>query len=793
MSNLDPIRTGAAPLSKSIALACALAIGVLASAGVMLLIGAGGRSPADAEVVGWVEPLRVQANDVERETTSADLFLRLYVLQGKAGDAKRFEESRARINERLEAVVATAKHGDRDARQAAAAFVDAARKWLDLADQWFKAARSETVDASRVAVMARISEAPLEYMTTQRAALGNALDDARDARVRAAEESAADRGRRLAVGVVLVSIAALLGLWLAWSATRGAGGGRGVDFGLMRAVLDQLPDAVAIFGEDGRVLVSNLPAARAVDGRDPSSGRLALYGGQGDPVSDEDSPLVRALGGQHVHERDFFAERLDGSLAPVEVHAEPILDNGRATAAVVVMRDRGEETRVQAEIEALAEARARAEAGAAEAARRAGELEAQLAEASSSLATTSAALAEAKAALAEAQASLAEAAAAADAARNQAASRDECVAALVGGAGAVGVAHFGADGMRLLEANEHALAMLGERRRARDVRGSALLEIAPGAEASGLLDLFRKVAASGEPYTDEEYEARGLRHGSSYWRFALVPLGPGPGAPADELVMMGVDVTEVVEQRAAAQAPGAAAAAAPGDRDWSIEDVLLAISNDLRTPILSIQGMVGLFRQKYAEAVPDVTALHYLELTQRNADQIATLIDDLVGLSSLGHEELRVAEIPLSAAIEEAWRASPRPGIELRVAGPLPTVRADRAKLMRSFRDLFDAAQHLKRDGGGAWIHVRVRDLGQQWEIELADNGTGVATEEEGERLFGPLARNVVNVPNNGGPTLVANGLGLAAVRRIAELHGGTASVTGSPEGGTKYSFTIDK
>ena len=32
---------------------------------------------------------------------------------------------------------------------------------------------------------------------------------------------------------------------------------------------------------------------------------------------------------------------------------------------------------------------------------------------------------------------------------------------------------------------------------------------------------------------------------------------------------------------------------------------------------------------------------------------------------------------------------------------------------------------------------------------------------QSGERLFGPLARNVVNVPNNGGPTLVANGLGL--------------------------------
>jgi nitrogen fixation/metabolism regulation signal transduction histidine kinase len=51
-----------------------------------------------------------------------------------------------------------------------------------------------------------------------------------------------------------------------------------------------------------------------------------------------------------------------------------------------------------------------------------------------------------------------------------------------------------------------------------------------------------------------------------------------------------------------------------------------------------------------------------------------------------------------------------------------------------------------------------------------------------------------VTVPNNGGPTLIAGGLGLAAVRRIAELHGGAASVAPAPEGeGAVYTMTIEK
>jgi signal transduction histidine kinase len=230
----------------------------------------------------------------------------------------------------------------------------------------------------------------------------------------------------------------------------------------------------------------------------------------------------------------------------------------------------------------------------------------------------------------------------------------------------------------------------------------------------------------------------------------------------------------------------------PSEEGYRFEDTLLAISNDLRTPIVSIQGMVDIFRQKYAEAVPDVTALHYLELTQRNADQIANLINEFAELSELGRSSVSLSDVPLAAVVEEAWHASSRGGVDLRVTGPLPVIKADRGKLVRALRDLFDMCVRWRSDGGISWVHVRTKDLGSEWEIEISDNGRGFGA-EEGEALFGPLARPSDERNYMQSSQVGFVGVGLAAVRRVAEMHGGAAAAAGVPGKGATYSLMLAK
>ncbi len=761
MSNLDSARSAETAVSRPLAVVIALVIAVCVLGGAALLWYAANRPDRSVAIIEWVDPVRVQASVVERTVVDTDRLLRLFVMQGRANDGTAYEARRLEAGKAVDELASMSEDASPEVNSAAGAMVTSVKKWLEFADDWFAAAHGASEDSGRVAVMMRMGpEDPLADMIKERKALDDALAKARADLLDPSAGSKLTSAPAIG-GIALLFLAVALAAFLAM---RGGGGGKGakgaVDADLVRAVLDLIPDGVAIFDEHGDVIVANLTASRSIDPSRPVPDRIALYGADGSPFPETDSPLGRALGGHHVHEQNVHSVRLDGSLSPVDVHAEPVITDGRASAAVVVIRDKSEERRVEEELNSVVARADHAEANLADLARQLRASDAQLQEARSSL----------------------------EKAEQRVESPTERFARIFSGADVIGAAIFSAGDLELLDANDEGLAMLGERRGIRDIRGSLLVEIVPGAATSGLLDIFRRVVTTAEPFASREYHAEGLRAGDGYWRFAVVPGASRPGAAVDHVIFVGVDITAEVEARAVQ----AVSSEPVSSTAWSVEDVLLAISNDLRTPILSIQGMVGLFRAKYAEAVPDVTALHYLELTQKNADQIATLIDELVELSGLGHSDMEPTEIPLAAAIEEAWRSSPRTGIELRVAGPLPTVRASRSKLLRAFKDMFDVAARHRRAGEGAWMHVKVRDLGAHWEIELTDNGTGFAPNEV-ESLFGPLAQSVAHASNNGGPTLVASGLGLAAVRRIAELHGGAASVRSTLGEGTVYSFTIAK
>jgi signal transduction histidine kinase len=118
-------------------------------------------------------------------------------------------------------------------------------------------------------------------------------------------------------------------------------------------------------------------------------------------------------------------------------------------------------------------------------------------------------------------------------------------------------------------------------------------------------------------------------------------------------------------------------------------------------------------------------------------------------------------------------------GITLHVSAPphLPAF-VDRDKLASALTNLLSNA--IAQASPGGWVRCSLRTRPGTLVIDVADDGPGVAPSERGAifRRF--------HTRGTGG-----TGLGLALVREIATLHGGTVTVGDAPEGGALFQLTL--
>lgn len=205
-------------------------------------------------------------------------------------------------------------------------------------------------------------------------------------------------------------------------------------------------------------------------------------------------------------------------------------------------------------------------------------------------------------------------------------------------------------------------------------------------------------------------------------------------------------------------------------KNREMEEFVYTISHDLKSPLVTISGLVGFIRKLLASGehhrVPDL-ALSVEETTLRMREKI----EDLLELSRLGRSEAQqervdLAEVVLSV-LHEHRNALDRMGAKISV-GTLPTVIGDPRKLARVFDNLvINAMKHaqpqdtLRLDIES--IEPPVCEPGEVG-VRVRDNGVGV-DDNQRERIFELFSR--------GKTTAEGAGIGLALVRRVMDLHGG--------------------
>jgi PAS domain S-box-containing protein len=218
------------------------------------------------------------------------------------------------------------------------------------------------------------------------------------------------------------------------------------------------------------------------------------------------------------------------------------------------------------------------------------------------------------------------------------------------------------------------------------------------------------------------------------------------------------------------------------------EEFLATISHELRTPLNAILGWSRILRTGQLEEDEFARALETIE---RNARAQAQLIDDLLDVSRIITGKLRMDVRPIdpNAFIEAAIEAV-RPAAEakgLRVQKIMDTggvsVPGDPTRLQQVVWNLLSNA--IKFTPRGGRVQVRMERVDSHLEIVVADSGQGIVPEFLPHVFDRFRQADQATTRQHGGM-----GLGLAIVRHLVELHGGTATAA-SPGAGQGATFTI--
>ena len=222
------------------------------------------------------------------------------------------------------------------------------------------------------------------------------------------------------------------------------------------------------------------------------------------------------------------------------------------------------------------------------------------------------------------------------------------------------------------------------------------------------------------------------------------------------------------------------------------KDLFLAtLSHELRTPLTAIRGWMQILRAKNSDAA---IMAHGLDVIDRNTKLQARLIEDLIDVSRAiaGKVDLDLRPTELAAVLDAAIDAV-RPAADAKQIGLQAvfdaagaTVSGDRDRLGQIVSNLLTNAIKFTPAGGN--VEVRLRRLHSHAEIIVRDDGAGIAAEALPHLFerFRQVNPSLTTTPGGG------LGLGLALVKHLAELHGGTVRADSAGEGrGAAFTVTL--
>jgi signal transduction histidine kinase/AmiR/NasT family two-component response regulator len=222
------------------------------------------------------------------------------------------------------------------------------------------------------------------------------------------------------------------------------------------------------------------------------------------------------------------------------------------------------------------------------------------------------------------------------------------------------------------------------------------------------------------------------------------------------------------------------------ERANQVKDQFLAVlSHELRTPLNAMLGWCHMLRDG---SVPPEKTHHALEVIERNALAQLRLVEDLLDVSRIVAGKFSVDLQPIDpamvvrAAIEsiQPMAAAKRISLTSTIDAPTPKVLGDAGRLQQVVWNLLSNAIKFTPPGGR--VDVSVAGAGGSVEILVRDTGEGLSSHAL-QSIFKRFQQESDSLVRR----RAGLGLGLAIVREVVELHGGTvcAESAGPGQGST--------
>ena len=211
------------------------------------------------------------------------------------------------------------------------------------------------------------------------------------------------------------------------------------------------------------------------------------------------------------------------------------------------------------------------------------------------------------------------------------------------------------------------------------------------------------------------------------------------------------------------------------------DEFLATVSHELRTPLNAIIGWSHMLRERRLD---EATFNRALETIERNANSQAQLVEDILDVSRVITGKLRLnieavdAASVVNAAIDAVQLAADSKGIQLGVTLD-PSARhvsGDPGRLQQVVWNLLSNA--IKFTPAGGRVEVKLERAGSNVEIRVSDTGQGIGADFLPYIFDRVRQADGTSTRRHGGL-----GLGLAIVRHLVELHGGTVRAESEGEG----------